>query len=108
MQVHQLGDKGVFVVDIDEGVNEMDAEAVLDEIDNALHNVRLLILNCGDLVRVNSAGVGNMLRLKSRVDRKGGSMRLAALQPNVEGLMKLVRGDLVFDVFPDVEAAARP
>lgn len=107
MHVRRLGDEGVFVVDVDEDLNEFDADAALEQIVTSLINVRLVIMDCASLVRVNSAGVGNMLRFKSRVTQKGGTLRLASLQPEVDGLMKLVRGDLVFDVFPDVAAAAK-
>ena len=66
-----------------------------------------LIVECGDLERMDSAGLDAMLWLQEELDRCGLPMRLASLNGQAAIAMRLTRLDRRFQLHESVEAAAR-
>lgn len=64
-----------------------------------------LILDCQRLGYVSSIGIGALITLQSRLRRKGGTVKLAAILGPVMQLLRLVRLDKVFDIYGDLEFA---
>lgn len=58
------------------------------------------------LTRIDSSGVGLLVRWMTRLRRRGGDLRLAAPQPALEKLLKITRLAGVLRSFPTEEAAA--
>lgn len=64
-----------------------------------------IILDCRHLGYVSSIGIGALITLQSRLRRKGGAVKLAAILGPVMQLLRLVRLDKVFDIYGDLEFA---
>lgn len=105
MRVREFETDGVFVVEVDDALNERDA-AVATAIEGALDGARVVVMDCAGLAEISSAGVGNILRLKTRMGLKGATLRLAALSPLVEGVLRKARADQVVEIFDTVNTAA--
>lgn len=64
-----------------------------------------IVIDCGLLEFISSLGVGTLVRLQSRLKRKGGIIKLANVQNMVADLLRIVRMDLLFQIYPNVDAA---
>jgi anti-sigma B factor antagonist len=64
-----------------------------------------IIIDCRHLGYLSSMGVGSLVALQMRLRRKGGAVRLAALQGQVIQVIRTVRLDKLLDIYADVEAA---
>jgi anti-sigma B factor antagonist len=66
-----------------------------------------IIVDCRHLGHLSSLGIGTLVRFKTRLSRKGGDVKLAAVQGPVMNLLRLVRLDKLFDIHGDLEFARR-
>lgn len=73
-----------------------------DEID--LGNNRIVV-DCKNVDHLSSAGVGMLVRARSRLKRNGGEIRLADLQSHVADLLHFLHLDKVFSIYPSVREA---
>lgn len=67
---------------------------------------RVFVLDLADVPFMDSAGIATLVALFKRVRLAHGDVRLAALQPRVERLVRLLRLERVLPVFPDADSAA--
>ena len=66
-----------------------------------------IILDCQRMGYVSSLGIGSLVALQTRLRRKGGQVKLAAIQGPVMDVMKAVRLDKMFDMYGDLEFARK-
>jgi len=64
-----------------------------------------LILDLSGSLRINSAGVGNLVALVADANTQGSRVTLCSLTPFVAGVMSVTKLNGYFDIAPDVEAA---
>ncbi len=64
-----------------------------------------LILDCNDLDYISSMGLGMLVRVNSRMKKIGGDVKLANLHSTAAKILRLVRLDSVFQIYPSVEEA---
>ena len=64
-----------------------------------------IIIDCRNLGFVSSLGIGALVALQTRLRRKGGAVKLAAVQGPVMQVLRAVRLDKVFDIYGDLEFA---
>jgi anti-anti-sigma factor len=74
-------------------------------ITRALQDSNRLVLNVADVSRVDSSGMGLLVRLLSRIKSNGGDFRLAAPQEFLSSLLKLTRLTTVFRVYDSEDEA---
>ena len=65
-----------------------------------------VVVDLSNLEFVDSAGLGVLVSLYRRVTGRGRRIVLAKPQPYVMRVMRVIRLDRVFELFPDVDAAA--
>ncbi len=65
------------------------------------------IIDCRHLGHLSSLGIGSLVRLQTRLRKKGGEVKLASVQGPVMNLLRLVRLDRFFDIHGDLEFASR-
>ena len=65
----------------------------------------MLLLDCGGLVYISSAGLAVLMTAAKRCRKQNGKMVLAGLQPMIQEIFQISRFDKVFEVFPTVRAA---
>jgi anti-sigma B factor antagonist len=66
-----------------------------------------IIIDCQRMGYLSSLGIGSLVALQTRLRRKGGLVKLAAIQGPVMEVMKAVRLDKMFDIYGDLEFARK-
>lgn len=66
-----------------------------------------IVVDLGGVGYMDSSGVGTLVELKRRLDRGGGGVVLAALQPRVRSVFEVTRLDRFFILAGTVEEALR-
>jgi anti-sigma B factor antagonist len=66
-----------------------------------------IIIDCQRMGFLSSLGIGALVALQTRLRRKGGDVKLAAIQGPVMQVLKIVRLDRVFDIHGDAEFARK-
>jgi len=64
-----------------------------------------IIIDCRHLAAISSLGVGSLVALQTKLRRKGGVVKLAALHGVVAQVIELVRLDKILDIYGDLEFA---
>src|SRR5690349_4670334 len=64
-----------------------------------------IIIDCRYMGFISSLGIGSLVALQTRLRRKGGAVKLAAIQGAVMQVLRLVRLDKVLDIYGDLEFA---
>lgn len=96
----------VMVVAIDGGLDGPTAEEFTKQIEALVEGgISRIIVDCSKLTFVGSAGLAALLRIHTRMRRKGGDVRLAGMPGLVAQVFVLTRLDRLFEMYPDVERA---
>jgi anti-sigma B factor antagonist len=66
-----------------------------------------IILDCQRMGYLSSIGIGSLVALQTRLRRKGGVVKLAAIQGPVMQVLRAVRLDKVLDIYGDLEFARK-
>ncbi|MDF1842534.1 MAG: STAS domain-containing protein [Rubripirellula sp.] len=66
---------------------------------------RKFILDCGHLGYINSMGIGSLVTLQTRLRKKEGEVKLAALQGLVADVIKVVKIDKLLNIYGDTAFA---
>ncbi len=66
-----------------------------------------IIVDLSDVKYVNSSGLGNLVRGFSSVKEAGGQLKLAGVSDKVEGVLSITKLLSVFELFNNVEDAAK-
>jgi anti-sigma B factor antagonist len=83
-----------------------EASATLDAaLQRGLREFNRVVLHVGQVDRVDSAGMGLMVRFLWHTRNRNGDLRLAAPSPFVTSLLQMTKLASVFNVYPDEEAA---
>ncbi len=64
-----------------------------------------LIVDCGDMTFIGSAGLAALLAAHQAARAAGGHLRLAALRPQIRELLSVARLDAILPVYPSVAEA---
>ena len=64
-----------------------------------------IVLDLSEVGFMDSTGLGAMLSCLRHMKAKAGTLRIAALTPEVRRLFDMVMMDRVFEIYPDVDAA---
>ena len=101
-------DKDVLILSADGGLCAETAEQFVEELNRFVDlGMRKLIVDCTRLTHLSSYGMGILVRLRKRLAQQGGNVKLAAVPGVVARVIRLVRLDRVFQIFPTVDAALR-
>jgi anti-sigma B factor antagonist len=68
-------------------------------------NTRNVVLDLSGLDWMNSTGLGGLVAASGRLRNVDGHLKLAAPNATVSSLLALNKLNLIFDIFPTVEAA---
>jgi anti-sigma B factor antagonist len=77
-------------------------KAVQSEIDGG-H--RQLIVDCGKLTYISSAGLGVFMGFIEELREEGGDIKICGLTPKVEQVFDILGFHALYDIVPDVPAA---
>jgi len=101
----QIG--GIAIVDVQGAITLGEGNMMLREIVTSLlkEENKKLLLNLHGVEYIDSAGLGELLKNHTTLERQGGQLKIANLNQRVQDLLKATRLDKVFDVYED-EASA--
>jgi anti-anti-sigma factor len=88
--------------DLDSVTTEDFNRLVQQHLDSGLTRI---IIDCRWLGYISSAGIGALIVLQTRLRRKGGAVKLCAIQGTVMSILRTVRLDKVLDIYGDLEFA---
>lgn len=66
---------------------------------------RKVIIDCAHLGYITSLGIGSLVALQTRLRRKGGEVKLAALQGLAAEVIRMVKIDKLLDIYGDTAFA---
>jgi anti-anti-sigma factor len=74
-------------------------------ITSGLREFIRIVLHCGDVSRVDSTGLGLLVRFLSQTRNRGGDFRLAAVPPFIGNMLQMTKLDSLFRVYDSEEEA---
>ncbi|HVN17998.1 MAG TPA: STAS domain-containing protein [Dongiaceae bacterium] len=98
----------VVVMQVPEILNVKEVESFMQELGPLLESNRpRIVLDCSQVRLMESAGVEMLLRCLEEVLKRDGDLKLAALSPEAEVILELMRVARVFETFQTCEDAVR-
>jgi anti-sigma B factor antagonist len=98
---------GVTVVDLSGSITSDEGSAVLRDTvqDLSSQGRKNILLNLGEITRVDTSGIGELVNAYTRVRNAGGELKLFNLTREVHDLLQITKLCTVFDIQHD-EASA--
>jgi anti-sigma B factor antagonist len=98
----------VIVMQMPERLNEAEVSNFMQELGPLLESNRpRIVLDCSQVLSVDSAGVETLLHCLEEALKRDGDLKLAALSPQADVILELMRVARVFEAFPTSEEAVR-
>ena len=69
--------------------------------------IKKVVIDLEAVSRMNSSGLGILISALTSVRSKGGELRLAALNENMEGILVMTKLNTIFDIHETAEGAAK-
>jgi anti-sigma B factor antagonist len=99
----------VTVLDVSGRITLGEGNVMLREIvrDLAEKGNNLIVLNLGEVVYIDSSGIGELVKTHTTIRNKGGQLKLTNLNKRVHDLLQLTRLASVFDIEGDEASALK-
>ena len=107
MTIEARPTEGVMILDLKGKLTiGEDVELVKDKINSLIQQgEKKLLLNLAEVPYVDSAGLGEIVRTYTTVNRQGGSLKLLHLTKRIEDLLAITKLLTVFDTFDSEQDA---
>ena len=107
MTIEERPTEGVMILDLKGKLTiGEDVELVKDKINSLIQQgEKKLLLNLAEVPFVDSAGLGEIVRTYTTVNRQGGSLKLLHLTKRIEDLLAITKLLTVFDTFDSEQEA---
>src|SRR5215218_1392911 len=94
---HEL-DRSVLILTADGGLNADSADDFVRQLEGLIDaGVKRMIIDCSRLTYISSYGIGVLVRLHTRLAKRGGNVKLAALQSIILKALNTVRLGKMFE-----------
>jgi anti-sigma B factor antagonist len=98
----------VVVMQVPENLNAGGVPSFMEELGPLLESHRpRVVLDCSQVRSIDSAGVEVMLQCLEQALKRDGDLKLAALSPEAEVILELMRVARVFEIFATSQEAVR-
>jgi len=99
----------VIVLDVSGRITLGEGNVMLREIvrDLAEKGNKHIVLNLGEVVYIDSSGIGELVKAHTTIRNKGGQLKLASLNQRIHDLLQITRLASVFDIEKDEASALR-
>ena len=107
MTIEERPTDGVMILDLKGKLTiGEDVELVKDKINSLIQQgEKKLLLNLAEVPYVDSAGLGEIVRTYTPVNRQGGDLKLLHLTKRIEDLLAITKLLTVFDTFDSEQVA---
>ncbi len=97
---------GIVIISVERDLKGEGETTLRERLDGLVRRGHMnILINLGDIPRLDSAELGRLIRAHLSVRRAGGRIRLCNLPDRVMTLMKLTRMDTVLDIYKTEEQA---
>ena len=99
-------DQGILILNADGELNSDTAKEFIDELVSLIDSGETkIVVDCTHLDHISSYGLGVLVRLHSKLKKKGGDVKLASVKGVVEQVFKITQLNKIFEIYPDVSQA---
>jgi anti-sigma B factor antagonist len=99
-------DKDVLIISADGGLNSDNADKFVNELAALIDAGQTkIVVDCSRLNNITSYGLGVLVRLHSKLSKKGGDVKLACVKGLIEQVFKVTHLNKIFEIYPDVSRA---
>lgn len=99
-------DKDVLIISADGGLNSDNADKFVNELTALIDAGQTkIVVDCSRLNNITSYGLGVLVRLHSKLSKKGGDVKLACVKGLIEQVFKVTHLNKIFEIYPDVSRA---
>ena len=104
MKTHE--DSDIVIIELTGSLETEQCDYFFSGVENRIREGdRKLILDCSNLDYISSMGLGTLLRTHARMKKQGGNVTLAAVHGVVADVLRVVRLEKIFHLYPTVEEA---
>jgi anti-anti-sigma factor len=83
-----------------------DFPMLIQSVDNLIADgTRHMVIDLHTLPFINSAALGYLIKAQKSMEREGGELALARVQPAIQNILEMTSLDQVFPAFEDVDEA---
>lgn len=99
-------DKDVLILSVDGGLLHDNADRFVGELQHYIDlGICKLIVDCANLTRISSYGLGVLVSLHKRLSKRGGDVKLAAVSGVVGRVVHMTRMGKLLDIYDTVDDA---
>ncbi len=96
----------MLILSVDGGLMHDNADRFVGELEHYIElGIRKLIVDCTQLKRISSYGLGVLVSLHKRLAKKGGDVKLAAVSGVVGKVIHMTRIGKLLDIYETVDDA---
>jgi anti-sigma B factor antagonist len=70
-------------------------------------NIKKVVVDLGEVKRMNSSGLGILISALTSLKNHDGTMRLASVGENMEGILVMTKLNTIFETYETAEGAAQ-
>jgi anti-sigma B factor antagonist len=109
MKIADRSDEGVLHLRLEgiEALESANAASAKAEILSRMDGANDVVLDMAGVCFIDSAGVASLVSLYKHIRARGRRLRFARVAPEVAAVLRIVKLDQIFEIFPDAETAAR-
>jgi anti-sigma B factor antagonist len=97
---------GILIVNADGGLNSKNADQFINELGALIDaGQNKIVVDCSHLDYISSYGLGVLVRLHSKLAKRGGDVKLACVKVAIEKVLTLTRLNSLFEIYPDISCA---
>jgi anti-sigma B factor antagonist len=99
-------DEDILIIRADGGLNSENADQFVNELETLIKSGQSkIIVDCTRLDNITSYGLGVLVRLHTKMAKRGGSVKLACVKGLIVKLLAITHLNSIFEIYPDVNRA---
>jgi anti-anti-sigma factor len=96
----------VLIIRADGGLNSANANEFVDNLGRLIEAGQTkIIVDCTQLEYLSSYGLGVLVRLHSKLAKRGGDVKLACVKGLIKQVLNVTHLNSLFEIYPDVNRA---
>ena len=96
---HSDADKDVLIIDADGGLNSENAHEFVDELGTLIESGQTkIVVDCRKLGYISSYGIGVLVRLHTKLSKRGGDVKLACVKSIIVEMLTTLRLNSLFEI----------
>jgi anti-sigma B factor antagonist len=99
-------EKDVLILSADGGLNADNADEFVGELETLVDSgIRKLVVDCTRLNYISSYGISILVRLRGKLAKRGGDVKLASVHNSIVSLLEIADLHKIFGIYANVDEA---